>query len=54
MKDLKLVYKADTEELALKALDELEETWAVNIRLQLHHGETIGHSYLHTSNIPEK
>ena len=27
MKDLKLVYKADTEELALKALDDLEEAW---------------------------
>lgn len=27
MKDLKLVYKADTEELALAALDELEEQW---------------------------
>lgn len=27
MKDLKLVYKADTEELALTALDELEEKW---------------------------
>lgn len=27
MKDLKLVYKADTEELALAALDDLEETW---------------------------
>jgi putative transposase len=25
--DLKLVYKADTEELALEALDELEEAW---------------------------
>ena len=28
MADLKLVYKADTEELALAALDELEETWS--------------------------
>lgn len=27
MKDLKLVYKADTEELALEALDVLEENW---------------------------
>lgn len=27
MKDLKLVYKADTEELALSALDELEGSW---------------------------
>ncbi len=27
MKGLKLVYKADTEELALSALDDLEETW---------------------------
>ena len=27
MKDLKLVYQADTEELALSALDDLEETW---------------------------
>jgi transposase-like protein len=27
MKDLKLVYKADTEELALAALDDLETTW---------------------------
>ena len=27
MADLKLVYKADTEDLALSALDELEETW---------------------------
>ena len=27
MKDLKLVYKADTEKLALEALDTLEETW---------------------------
>ena len=27
MKDLKLVYKADTEDLALAALDELEEKW---------------------------
>lgn len=27
MKDLKLVYKADTEDLALSALDDLEETW---------------------------
>ena len=27
MADLKLVYKADTEELAAAALDELEETW---------------------------
>ncbi len=27
IKDLKLVYKADTEELALEALDSLEETW---------------------------
>ena len=27
MADLKLVYKADTEDLALAALDELEETW---------------------------
>ena len=27
MKDLKLVYKADTEELALEALDDLDEKW---------------------------
>jgi transposase-like protein len=27
MRDLKLVYQADTEELALSALDDLEETW---------------------------
>ena len=27
MKDLKLIYKADTEELALTALDELDEKW---------------------------
>ena len=27
MKDLKLVYKADTEQLALEALDMLEENW---------------------------
>ena len=27
MKDLKLVYKADTEDLALQALDDLEEKW---------------------------
>lgn len=27
MKDLKLVYKADTKELALDELDALEETW---------------------------
>ncbi len=27
MNDLKLVYKADTEELACRALDDLEETW---------------------------
>ncbi len=27
MKDLKLVYKADTEDLALQALDDLEERW---------------------------
>ena len=27
MKDLKLVYKADTEELTIAALDDLEETW---------------------------
>ena len=28
MKDLKLVYKADTEQLALDALDDLEEKWS--------------------------
>lgn len=27
MTDLKLVYKADTEDLALVALDDLEEKW---------------------------
>ena len=27
MADLKLVYKADTEDLALTALDDLEEKW---------------------------
>ena len=29
MKDLKLVYKADTEELALAAMDDLEATWGI-------------------------
>lgn len=29
MKDLKLVYKADTEELALEAMDQLEESWGL-------------------------
>lgn len=35
MADLKLVYKADTEELALEALDELEETWGVDCKMKL-------------------
>ena len=29
MKDLKLVYKADTEEIALAAMDDLEATWGI-------------------------
>lgn len=45
MADLKLVYKADTEDLALTALEDLEEKWGKNILLPLDLGEITGHNY---------
>ncbi len=48
MKDLKCVYKASTEEVALRELDRLEDTWAISIILLLSHGKTIGRIYPHT------
>lgn len=51
MADLKLVYKADTEDLALTALDDLEEKWGKNTLLPLDPGEITGHNYPHILNI---
>lgn len=51
MADLKLVYKADTEDLALTALEDLEEKWGKNTLLPLDLGEITGHNYLLILNI---
>ncbi len=52
MADLKLVYKADTEDLALTALDDLEEKWGKkSTLLPLDPGEITGHNYPHILNI---
>lgn len=50
-KDLKEIYKATTEELALSNLDVFEEKWIKNILRQLPLGETIGMNYQHFLNI---
>ena len=54
MKDLKMVYQADTEELALEALDALGKNGEGNILRPSHRGETTGRSSLRISNIPER
>ena len=51
MADLKLVYKADTEDLALTALDDLEEKWEKNTLLLSDPGEITGLNYPHILNI---
>lgn len=54
MADLKLVYKADTEELALAALDDLDEKGVRNTLHQYLPGGRTGRSYPHISNILQK
>jgi hypothetical protein len=54
MKDLKMVYQADTEELALEALDDLDEKWGKNIPHRSLPGGITGHSFPHISNTPER
>ncbi len=55
MKDLKLVYKADTEQLALEALDMLEENWGGKYPSSIARpGVIIGRNFLHISNTLER
>lgn len=56
MKDLKAVYQAPTEKIALENLDILEQNWGGvrNIHHPLYHGVTTGLNYPRISNIQQR